>query len=134
MSCHRNIQRIYCSTDRQKATQSASWVLPPPRRRLPFPPLQSHHIHTAVCSFSSFPSLLIIRESLPSRFHPSTALEPWGLKIDLINIACFDRFNINAKIVTHQIFIPRCCPSLRLLSSLPLSLPYTHIASGATWK
>lgn len=67
--------------------------------------------------FSSLPPLLSFSETFPSWFHPSTALEPRGLKIDLINIACFDRFNINAKIVTHQIFIPQCCPS-RLLPFL----------------
>lgn len=50
-----------------------------------------------------------------------------GLKIDLINTACSDQVNINAEIVTHQIFKPQCGPSLLLCPPThpPFPNPYT---------
>lgn len=50
-----------------------------------------------------------------------------GLKIDLINTACSDQGNINAEIVTHQIFKPQCGPSLLLCPPTlpPFTNPYT---------
>lgn len=85
--------------DRWTGTPCVSWA----------PPVQTSPLHvsssarpllfTSFCFF--FRSLFSVSETIASRFHPSTALEPQGLKIELINIACFDWFNINAKIVSH---------------------------------
>ena len=43
--------------------------------------------------------------TLPALLEPSGG---GGVKIALINIACFDRFNINVKIVTRQLLMWRC--------------------------
>lgn len=63
--------------------------------------------------FPAFPPFL--SKFLPSWFDS----KPQGLKIDPINFACSDWFNINAEIVTHQILKPQCCLSLLLSSCSP---------------
>lgn len=74
--------------------------MPPGLLLYKHPPFLPLHSCCCLLLFVFF-SLLCVSETIASRFHPPTTLEPQGLKIGLINIACFDWFNINAKIVSH---------------------------------
>lgn len=116
-----------CRQTERQIRSSASWVLccrDISRFLLCSPTI-------ALVSFTSFgsppPAAAQSPQYRQDPRHLDFTLQPLGrrrgLKIGLINIACFDRFNIDAKIVTHQLFIPQCCPSRLLSPSLPLSLP-----------
>ena len=85
ISCHRNIPRMYCSTDRDMvcllrflSINISCFLLRSPT--------------TPFTHFFPLLSCLRVPENPPSWFHPSTALEPSGLKIDPINILSFDWF------------------------------------------
>lgn len=98
--CHRNILQM-CQTDRQTDGQSASCA--DVSCFLRRSPTTSFMLFTSFCFPSLPPFPLSLSPSLLVSVNPhhlDFTLQPlWsqrGLKIDLINIASFDRFNINA--------------------------------------